>query len=118
MKVMVAKYDGTCCECRKPIRRGQQIKFFGRGTAAHGNCLAPNGETNPANVVAPCWICGDSNGLFRQRGAATPVWCDACNERENAKTKTVGNVRFNASAEDYCCSDAAYEDACARACGL
>jgi hypothetical protein len=26
----------------------------------------------------PCWICGDSNGFFRARGAATPVWCDRC----------------------------------------
>jgi hypothetical protein len=25
----------------------------------------------------PCWICG-APGTFRNRGAATPVYCDAC----------------------------------------
>ncbi len=30
---------------------------------------------------APCWLCKDPNGYFRNRGAATPVWCDACDKK-------------------------------------
>ena len=29
-----------------------------------------------------CWTCGDPNGYFRNRGAATPVYCDKC-DRES-----------------------------------
>lgn len=117
MKLMVAKYDGNCCQCSKPITAGQMIKFFGRGRASHQHCFAPNGPTPAGEVRGACWICGNPEGRFRNLGAATPVWCDGCNEKEQAKRKTVGNVVFN-SREDYPCSDAGYEDACARACGM
>lgn len=32
----------------------------------------------PKKPDGPCWVCGDPNGFFRARGAATPVWCDKC----------------------------------------
>lgn len=38
MKTITAKYPGTCTECHKPITRGQQIDWFGRGQAAHTAC--------------------------------------------------------------------------------
>ena len=40
MKTMTAKYAGTCAACGEPIQRGQQINFFGRGTAEHTACRA------------------------------------------------------------------------------
>jgi hypothetical protein len=36
----------------------------------------------------------------------------------HAECGTMPVQRDNSSAEDACCGDAAYEDACARACGL
>lgn len=123
MKTMLSKFPGTCCDCHKPIARGVPIKYFGRGRgAAHQNCFNPEGKSDSeiaAEVRAPCWICQDPNGRFRQRGAGTPVWCDKCHAEQESKSTTVGNVRFtNCSIEDESCGDAAYEDACARACGL
>lgn len=116
---MTAKYAGKCCDCSKPIEVGQPIRFFGRGRASHQNCYNRDGLTEneqAAKIVAPCWICKAPDGRFRNLGAATPVWCDACFAAEQAKTKTIGNVRFNPR-EDYPCSDMGYEDACRDACG-
>jgi hypothetical protein len=99
MRTIIAKFPGNCRECGKGIHRGQTIKFYGRGHATHANCLAPDGVETPgeiaARTVAPCWICADPNGKFRNMGAGAPVWCDACFEKEKAKTFTAGNVRFN-----------------------
>lgn len=91
MKTMIAKYPGTCCECNKPIRVQTPIKFYGRGRAAHVNCYNPDGKTEceiASEQRAPCWICGDAQGKFRQLGAATPVWCDACHTAEMNKSKS------------------------------
>ena len=38
MKTMTAKYPGRCTACGKPIARGEQINFFGRGRAEHAQC--------------------------------------------------------------------------------
>lgn len=38
MKTMIAKYPGTCITCQKPITRGEQINFYGRGQAEHATC--------------------------------------------------------------------------------
>lgn len=116
---MQSKYPGTCARCNKPFQVGTMIKYFGRGRGVeHVDCY-PVDYSKPS---APCWICGNPNGFFRNLGPATPVWCDACFAKESAKTATVGNVRFtrrdNSSAEDSCCGDAAYEDSCAAVCGL
>lgn len=88
MKTIISKYPGQCVDCSKPVEVGVPIKFYGRGRVAHGNCYNPRGLTEreqAALVRAPCWICNDPNGQFRNLGAATPVWCDACNEKEQAK---------------------------------
>ncbi len=38
VKVMIARYAGKCITCHAPIKPGQSIKFFGRGSAAHYDC--------------------------------------------------------------------------------
>jgi len=35
----------------------------------------------PARPDGACWDCGGPDGWFRNRGAATPVLCEACSER-------------------------------------
>lgn len=108
MKTMIAKYPGVCITCRQPIQRGEMINFYGRGQAEHARHTQPE----PASELrAPCWICGNPAGKFRNLGAATPVWCDACHENEKAKTRTVCNVRF----PDY--FDMQVEDNMRDACG-
>jgi hypothetical protein len=52
-----------------------------------------------------CWRCQAPEGYFRPRGAATPVYCDACHA---ALSAAVGIDRF----------DSDYEDRCRDACGL
>jgi hypothetical protein len=42
MKTMIARYPGRCRGCGESIQPGQQINFFGRGTAEHTVC--PGGE--------------------------------------------------------------------------
>src|SRR5947209_6112737 len=32
----------------------------------------------PRRPDGPCWRCQAPEGYFRNRGAATPVWCDSC----------------------------------------
>jgi hypothetical protein len=114
MRTMYSKFPGSCRDCGKAIAKGTLIKYFGRGQGvAHFEC-------NPISEhKAPCWKCGDPDGKFRNLGAATPVWCDACFAVEEPKT-FAGKMRRkdNSSAEDACCGDLAYEDACARACGF
>jgi hypothetical protein len=114
MRTMYSKFPGSCRDCGKAIAKGTLIKYFGRGQGvAHFEC-------NPISEhKAPCWKCGDPNGKFRNLGAATPVWCDACFAIEDPMT-FAGKMRRkdNSSAEDACCGDLAYEDACARACGF
>lgn len=84
MKTMIAKFPGTCRACNQPIRRGDAINFYGRGHAEHAHHTAT--ATTPGAVVAPCWLCKDPNGRFRNYGAATPVYCDACHEKERRLT--------------------------------
>jgi hypothetical protein len=38
--------------------------------------------------VGACWVCQSPDGFFRNRGAAAPVWCDACAARVEAEEKT------------------------------
>lgn len=40
VKTMIAKFPGTCAACSEPIKRGDQINFFGRGHAEHAACRA------------------------------------------------------------------------------
>jgi len=62
-------------------------------------------KVNPRRPDGPCWRCKAPGGFFRPRGAATPVYCDACYEALNAPP-----------APDR--SDLDYEDRCREACGL
>jgi len=121
----VNKYGGVCRSCGGTVARGAGsiYKTGGVWLLRCGRCVAvANGTAAPAGVVGPCWVCKDPAGKFRNLGAASPVWCDACFESERAKTAGVCNVRFsrrdNSSHEDRACGDLAYEDQCARACGL
>ena len=38
MKTMIARYPGRCRACRQAINPGEQINFYGRGTAEHTHC--------------------------------------------------------------------------------
>lgn len=90
MKTMASKYPGTCGKCGESFGRGAIINWHGRGRVEHQTC--------PRDAIsaqrAPCWICKSPDGQFRNLGAATPVWCDTCFAKEQAKTQTVGRVRF------------------------
>ena len=59
-------------------------------------------KCNPGRPDGACWKCQSPNGHFRACGAATPVYCDDCWKTLNTPDAT----------------DLAYEEACARACGL
>jgi hypothetical protein len=58
--------------------------------------------------VGPCWACQSPDGFFRNRGAASPVWCDACVARFDAEEKSTAGDSF----------DLRVEDAMREACGL
>ena len=114
---MQSKYSGTCAKCGKPFAKGAMINYFGRGRGVeHADCY-PVDFSKP---VAPCWICGNPEGFFRNLGTATPVWCSACNAVEQKKAGVRADIarRDNSSHEDSACGDMAYEDACAAACGM
>ena len=46
---------------------------------------------NPDRPDGACWKCGQP-GRFRPRGAATPVYCDACAAASAQQSQHVGNV--------------------------
>jgi hypothetical protein len=56
----------------------------------------------PGKPDGACWKCNNPRGFFRPHGPFTPVYCDACHAALNTPDP----------------SDLAYEDQCARACGL
>jgi hypothetical protein len=64
---------------------------------------------NPDRPDGPCWKCNAPAGFFRQYGAATPVYCAACHE----EAQRAYRAQWHPDP-----TDLAYEDACARACGL
>lgn len=53
-----------------------------------------------------CWDCTSPQGFFRNYGAGTPVYCDACHAKHNKPTSPFIDV------------DRLYEDDCARQCGV
>ena len=65
-----------------------------------------------------CWKCQSAEGYFRNFGAATPVYCDACAKVEDEKR--YGWLDKKKPAEQGLADmvDLAYEDDCARQCGL
>ena len=51
--------------------------------------------------VGACWVCQSPDGFFRTRGAASPVWCDACAARIDAEEKAaIVADRFDMQVED------------------
>jgi DnaJ-class molecular chaperone len=108
---MSAKKNGTCRNCDKPIRIGQQI-YWARGAGAvHCNCeMARLQDTlctacNGAGVKwnnAPCQVCDGTGDIHVQQ----------CNQRAAAKhyanSAPMGGIDV----------DIAYEDSCRDACGL
>jgi hypothetical protein len=60
----------------------------------------------PRKPDGACWRCQSPDGWFRNRGAATPVWCDACHAAIVAAESQPD--RF----------DLDFEDRCKSACGL
>jgi hypothetical protein len=115
MRQLYAKYPGTCSTCGEQFPAGTFINFYGRGRAAHFCCP----RNLPENQIAECWECKDPNGKLRNYGAATPVYCDACEAR--IRPATFHARLFNdkcSSYEDQPCGNTAYEDACRDACGL
>lgn len=63
----------------------------------------------PPKPDGNCWNCGAAEGYFRHRGAAAPVWCDTCHQR------VIDDERRRDRPDPV---DMAYEDDCARQCGL
>ncbi len=112
---MLSKFAGTCACCSKSIAKGELIAWSKRGGAQHAKCAGVYVPVAPQDVRAACWICGDAEGKFRQRGAATPVWCDACNAKEAQKEADYRKPRERFVPDAF---DLAYEDRCAEACGL
>ena len=38
-KTIIAKYDGKCCRCDGPIKRGDEVIFEGKGRVVHPDCV-------------------------------------------------------------------------------
>lgn len=113
MRIMISKFPGVCRDCGARVQRGAEIAYHGRGAGISCSACVSPPAVNP--VVAPCWECKAPDGKFRCYGAATPVYCDACEAR--IRPTTFDWKLRNASKEDYPCSDMGYEDRCAEACG-
>jgi hypothetical protein len=44
----------------------------------------------PRRPDGACWRCHSPNGYFRNRGTATPVWCDRCHVEITAAETSSG----------------------------
>lgn len=92
---ITAKFPGKCRACGGAIHKGDAIEWQKGQGAAHLNCSSSSQRESPAAeemraasaIVAPCWKCKDPNGRFRNFGAATPVYCDGCYQREDRKRR-------------------------------
>ena len=97
------KRNGFRWEPREGIWYRRRVKGFADLVGALDRML------NPGRPDGNCWICGSPEGRFRPRGAAAPVWCDACNAKQREQ---------EARALDPLGVDQAFEDACRDTCGL
>lgn len=85
-----------------------QVWYAHRATG-YANCCAALDAYIRIQSGAPdgqCWECQSPQGFFRNYGAATPVYCDACHAKHNKPTSPFIDV------------DRLYEDSCAEQCGL
>jgi hypothetical protein len=80
---------------------------------------AIDGAEGIRRPVGACWVCQSPDGFFRNRGAAAPVWCDACAARIDAEEKAAADARYRErkqqSADWF---DRQVEDNMRDACGL
>ncbi|MFL5328952.1 MAG: hypothetical protein ACJ8C4_08540 [Gemmataceae bacterium] len=72
-------------------------------------------KLNPGRPDGACWRCKSPDGFFRNEGAATPVYCDACYSAYKATQPD--SSPFVRRAEQYDRFDMDYEDRCAAVCG-
>ncbi len=110
---MTAKKSGTCLECCNAIKKGQRI-FWARGRGAwHVDCQ---------NASLQATLCTSCDGSGRRWNNATCSACDGTGQRSvqdaaNAHPRTDGG-RGLVSQFVPDPVDMAYEDDCARRCGL
>ena len=113
-KRMRARRAGTCPQCNQPIEPGDDIYWSRQGGAWHVNC-----ETAQLRHTV-CTVCGGNGCTWN----GTPCRsCDGTGSRDvQEEARRPDKERHPApdhcGVEDACCGDTAYEDACARACGL
>jgi len=94
VKRMTAKYPGTCRNCSGKIIPGQSVMWARSTGAYHVNCTT-------ANLTASmCAACSGSGATWKNDT------CRACNG-SGQRAQEIADP-----------TDLAYEDACARACGL
>ena len=108
-------------DAKPPERIRAALKSAGFRWSPAGGCWWRRKVTGAGDLVAwiqqqldgprksPCWDCQSPDGTFRNYGAATPVLCDAC----DAKRREREISKFRPDPVDL-----AYEDDCARRCGL
>jgi len=109
VKIIYSKFPGTCTRCKAAFPAGEPIHWQRFTGATHVVCPS----SRPENVTAPCWECQAEGGRFRSYGAATPVYCDACEVRIRARVDAakIGPVIIDRH-------DLDWEDSCRDACGL
>lgn len=76
--------------------------WWRRGVRGAADFLAALDRIGPRTPDGACWACQSPDGYFRPRGAATPVYCDACHAALTPPDR----------------SDLDYEDRCREMCGL
>ena len=95
------------------------LKAHGFKWSPSASCWWKRGAKGAADVVAAldklmmprkpdgaCWRCQSPEGWFRNRGAASPVWCDACRAAIVAAEARPDRFDFE------------FEDRCKSQCGL
>jgi hypothetical protein len=73
---------------------------------------------NPGRPDGACWDCGDARGFFRGYGAATPVYCDACEKTHREAERAAWAAAKTRCPDDPMGVDTLYEDTCRDQCGL
>lgn len=71
-------------------------------------------KIGPRKPDGACWDCGSPEGYFRPYGAATPVYCDRCQELRRQQARAGGEITTPYVDP----VDAAYEEQCRQECGL
>lgn len=112
-KKLTARYAGHCPACSGPIEVGDRIWWFGRGRGAqHVDCEVARLRHEG------CTACGGS-GSFRDAAYSRPCRsCDGTGLRSVQELAKRAHELHPAPARDPMGVDLAYEDSCARQCGL